>query len=245
MKKLYEENPLRFSLLWVILYVALLSLAENVSHGLGTEKLLTAPLCVLMTAFLAVWISKNGLAVPCGLCAVRGKAASYWYFLPLVLLASVNLWNGLTMNFSALESALYAVSRLCVGFLEEILFRGFLFRALRPEGLKKAVLISSLTFGIGHIVNLLNGAPVLSTLLQVCYACAIGFLFTILFLRSGSLVPCILTHSAVNILSAFAVQPAGLGEVWMSAAVAAIALGYSLALLRTGKAEIPRQPPVS
>lgn len=32
---------------------------------------------------------------------------------------------------------------------------------------------SKANFGIGHIVNLLNGAEVLSTILQICYAVAI------------------------------------------------------------------------
>lgn len=235
MRKLYEKDQLIFSSVWVILYVVLFSLADNISRNLGTEKLLTAPLCVLFTAFLAGWLSKNSLAESCGLCAVRGRLADYWYFLPLVLIASVNLWNGVTMNFSPLESALYAASMLCVGFIEEILFRGFLFQALRANGAKYAVLVSSLTFGIGHIVNLLNGAEVLSTLLQICYACAIGFLFTVLFLRCGSLIPCILTHSTVNVLSAFAVEPSEARGIWTAAALSVIALGYAAVILRAGK----------
>ena len=91
-----------------------------------------------------------------------------------------------------------------VGILEELIFRGLLFRAMEKDNRKAAVLVSSLTFGIGHIVNLLNGAPVLDTLLQIIYAVSIGLLFTILFLKTGSLIPCIITHSTVNALSAIA-----------------------------------------
>ena len=61
-----------------------------------------------------------------------------------------------------------------IGFLEEIIFRGFLFKMLEKDNVKTAIIVSSITFGMGHIVNLLNGADLVPTLLQVCYALAIG-----------------------------------------------------------------------
>ena len=60
-----------------------------------------------------------------------------------------------------------------------------------------------MTFGIGHIVNLLNGADIVPTLLQLCYAMAIGYLFVTIFYKSKSLVPCIVTHALINCLSIF------------------------------------------
>ena len=206
MNRLYQKNEVTFSLVWIVLYVVLFSAADQLSENLGTAKIITAPLCVAMTVFLAVWIRKNGLAEKYGLGRVTMDYKKYLYFLPLVLIVSVNLWRGAALHLSVLETALYVLSMLCVGFLEEIIFRGFLFVALCRENVKRAIIISSITFGIGHIVNLLNGAEVLSTLLQICYATAIGFLFTIIFYRSKSLIPCILAHSAINSLSAFAVS---------------------------------------
>ena len=35
---------------------------------------------------------------------------------------SINLWNGVTMKLSVLETVLYILSMLCVGFIEEIIF---------------------------------------------------------------------------------------------------------------------------
>lgn len=37
-----------------------------------------------------------------------------------------------------------------------------------------------------------------------CFAIAVGFLLVTIFYRGGSLLPCIFTHSAINILSTFA-----------------------------------------
>ena len=44
----------------------------------------------------------------------------------------------------------------------------------------------------------------LYALCQICFAVAVGFLFVTIFYRGGSLLPCVITHSAVNTLSAFA-----------------------------------------
>ena len=112
----------------------------------------------------------------------------------------------------------------------------FLFQALLPGGWKSAVLISSLTFGIGHLVNLFNssGADLFGSVLQVFYAVAIGFLFTILFLRTGSLYACILTHGIFNALSVFANESARTPEIdILSAAFLTVtALAYAIYILR-------------
>ena len=137
------------------------------------------------------------------------------------------------MNLSLLETVLYIVSMLCVGFLEELIFRGFLFRAMCKDNVKSAIIVSSITFGIGHIVNLLNGAELLSTLLQVCYAVAIGFLFTIIVYYGKSLIPCILCHSIVNSLSVFAVESDNLLDIITAIVIIVVSLTYTLWIIKT------------
>lgn len=181
MTRLYQKNEFTFSIVWIVLYVVLLSAADQISTRFGTAKAVTAPLTVAMTVFLAAWIGKNHLKEKYGLARVSIEYKKYLYFLPLILIASTNLWRGAALNMSVLETVLYVISMLCVGFLEEVIFRGFLFQALCKDNVKQAVVISSITFGIGHIVNLLNGAEIGPTLLQICYAVALGFLFTIIF----------------------------------------------------------------
>lgn len=233
MKKLYNKNEVTFSIIWIILYVVLLSIADSVSESLGTEKLITAPLCILMTAFLFFWLKKNNLMEKYGLCKFEGSMKKYLFFFPLVILCSTNLWNGVTMNLSLLGTVLYIVSMLCVGFLEELIFRGFLFRAMCKDNVKSAIIVSSITFGIGHIVNLLNGAELLSTLLQVCYAVAIGFLFTIIVYYGKSLIPCILCHGIVNSLSVFAVESDNLLDIITAIVIIVVSLTYTLWIIKT------------
>jgi len=228
MRKLLDRNPLVFALAWIGGYVASFSLADGLSGMLGIEKIVTAPVSVVVTGFLILWLRGQGKLKYYGIGKGSYPVKTYLYFLPLVLMASTNLWGGVQLRYSVLESILYVVSMICVGILEEIIFRGLLFQALRADDLKRAVVISSVTFGFGHIVNLLSGAELVPTLLQICYATAAGFLFTVIFLRSGSLIPCIVTHSVINSLSAFAGQRTEGLEMLSAGVLTVVAMGYAL-----------------
>ncbi len=203
MKRLYEKKPLLLALVLIGVYVVLFSLSDNISTTIGVEKIITAPVGIVLSLVLIFLLSKYGLLKEFGLCKGEKPQKSNLFYLPLVLIVLPNLWFGLRLNLSPIEALLSVITMLLVGFLEEVIFRGFLFKALCKDSLKTAVIISSVTFGFGHIINLLNGAAFFETLLQICYATAIGFLFTIIFYKTKSLWPCIITHSAVNSSSVF------------------------------------------
>ena len=131
----------------------------------------------------------------------------------------------------------FAVCMLCVGFLEEVIFRGLLFTAIAKDTIKSAVVLSSVTFGIGHIINLFNGSgmELVHNLCQIVFAIAVGFLLVTIFYRGGSLLPCILVHSAINALGTFA-NDAGLTmemRLLHLGALIAITVAYTLILTRT------------
>ena len=87
-----------------------------------------------------------------------------------------------------------------------MIFRGLLFKAIAKDNIKSAIVISSVTFGVGHIINLFNGSgmDLVDNLCQIVFAIAVGFLLVTVFYRGGSLLPCILVHAAINTLSTFA-----------------------------------------
>ncbi len=233
MTKLYEKNEMNFALVWIGLYVVLMSVADSLSESVGMAKCVTAPLAVVMTLVIFFWIRKNGLMEKFGLCKPEKGAKEYLYYIPLVLIASTNVWFGLRLNLSVPETVFYVISMFGVGFLEEIIFRGFLFKAMCESNVKTAIIVSSITFGLGHIVNLLNGAELASTIMQVCYAIAIGFAFTLLFYKGKSLWPCIVTHMAINSLSVFANREARTLSLAIVSAVflIVVSLGYAAYLL--------------
>ncbi len=204
-KKLYQKSELWFAIVWIVAYVVLASIGDNLSDKTGVLKAVTLPVLIALSAVLFFFVKKNGLSEKYGLCKPQLSGAEMLFYFPLIVLLTANLWYGVALNTSVAETLLYILSMLCVGFLEEMIFRGFLFNAMSVNGVKSAIAVSSITFGMGHIVNLINGsgADLLSNLLQVVYAAAIGFAFVMIYHKTKSLIPCILTHSIFNALSIF------------------------------------------
>lgn len=199
MKKLFETYEVLFCIALIVLYVAVNSFCmQNFGIGDWRSALVNTLFSIGLIALMMILKRTEYY----GLKGI-GNLKDYLYFLPLLLIVSVNLWSGIHINHTPLHTLFYILTMLNVGFIEEIVFRGFLFRMMAKDNLRTAILVSALTFGAGHIVNLLNGAELVPTLLQVCYAASIGYLFVIIFHRSGSLIPCIAAHSVNNALSVF------------------------------------------
>lgn len=206
MTKLYEKNELGFALLWIGIYCVWQSLANRVDQIIGIANSASAVFCLILASILFAFLQKGGLLHKYGICPPSASARQFLYYIPLFILATSNLWNGVAVNYPWPEMVFHILLMLCVGFVEEVIFRGFLFCAIAKDGIRGAIVISSVTFGIGHLLNLVNGSgmELMANLFQIVGAIAFGFLFVILFYRGGSLLPCIITHSAINILSAFA-----------------------------------------
>ena len=205
MTKLYKKNELTFAILWIVAYIVLSSLADQLSESIGIEKAATAVLHIVMSLILFIWVWKSGLNEKYGFCASKVPAKRFLYYLPLVIIASTSLWNGISLRFGLAGTVCYVISMCCVGFLEEVIFRGLLFRAMEKDNLKTAIIVSALTFGLGHIVNLFNGSgqDITATIIQIVFAVLVGFVLVLIFYYGGSLVPCILFHSVNNALNAF------------------------------------------
>ena len=231
MKKLYEKNELTFALVWIGIYVVGTSLAEALSETIGISKLVSAPFHLALAAALYLWVRRSGLAEKYGLFLPRYRLAQAWFFIPLVLVCLYKPAFSPTLRFSPAESALFVASMLCVGFLEELIFRGFLFRAIEKKNPTRAVVISSVTFGIGHIVNLLNGQNLPETLCQILFAVLVGFALVILFHKGKSLVPCIVFHGVFNALSVIANDEALNSALGGPVPAAAILLAASAVVL--------------
>ena len=158
MKKLYEKNELTFALVWIVIYCVLQSLANPLNKDIGVAYAASVAFCFWQAVVLFAFIRKNNLQKRYGLCKPLVPACRFLYYVPLVVLALGNLWNGVALNYTPVETACRIVCMLCVGFLEEVIFRGLLFKAIAKDNIKSAVIISSVTFGIGHIINLFNGS---------------------------------------------------------------------------------------
>ena len=236
MKKLYEKNELTFAIVWIVVYCVLQSLANPLNKAIGVAYAASAAFCVLQTVVLFAFIRKNNLQKRYGLCKPLVPACRFLYYVPLVVLASGNLWNGISLNYTPVETVCRIICMLCVGFLEEVIFRGLLFKAIAKDNIKSAVIISSVTFGIGHVINLFNGSgmDLVNNLCQIVFAITVGFLLVTIFYRGGSLLPCIFIHAAINTLGTFA-NDANLTtetHLFHLAVLIAVTVTYTLILTR-------------
>ncbi|MBP3524295.1 MAG: CPBP family intramembrane metalloprotease [Clostridia bacterium] len=238
MKKLYEKSEIWFAVAWIIVYVVVMG---NLRGNFGDESLYSMLAALVMASVLTVFIVRNRLTDRFGL-VLWTDSRKYLYFIPFVLLCTVNLWFGVSLHDSMGRQIVAVMTMALVAYVEEIIFRGLLYRAIEKDSVKQAIVISAITFGAGHIVNLLTGQGSLDTLLQMGYAIAIGFAFVMCFYKSGSLVPCIATHAIVNVTSKFSNHniPEQAEMLWSYGSflfIVLVAGGYALYLRSVPKSE--------
>lgn len=202
MNKLFEKHETLFCMLLIIIYIVVNSVCVQ---NFGFTSCISFIANTIFSVCLIALVLSLKKSAYYGFTKVQ-NLKQYLFFIPLVLIISVNLWNGFNTNHPTSEIVFHILTMINIGFIEELIFRGFLFRMMEKSSLNSAIIVSAITFGMGHIVNLLNGAELIPTLMQICYASAIGYLFVIIFHKSKSLVPCIITHCLVNSLSIFNVE---------------------------------------
>lgn len=230
MIKLYKKNEITFAILWIVLYTVSMGNLRN----LGDDSPYMMIGLIVISALMLLFVWKNGLMEKYGLSGWAKDNRAMLWFLPLWIITTINLWGGITPRY-AMPGQLFAiVSMAFVGFAEEMIFRGFLFKAMLKGGsVKTAVIVSSVTFGLGHIVNLFTGHELAETLMQMAFAIGYGFVVTMAFYKGGSLIPCILSHSLFDVFAQFAFRDAPALLNWISHGVMIILAGlYCLYLAK-------------
>ena len=201
MRKLYETKPVLFAVLWIVLYCVVMAPIRGRFGDDSVQMLLG--LTAISTGLL-LFINANKLQGELGFDRWIQNGRKILWLLPLWILSTGNLWSGLGLRYAGVNAVMATLSFLLVGFAEETIVRGFLFNGMRRTGsLTAAVIVSAVTFGMGHLVNLLAGQATLDTLLQMIFAVAWGFLLTYAYLKGGSLLACILIHGVIDAASVF------------------------------------------
>ena len=227
MRKFYETKPVLFAILWIVVYVVLIAPLRG-RFGDGSLQMLLG-LVAISNALLLV-IRLLGIQKELGMTRWLQNGRALLWLLPMWVLSTGNLWGGVSLRYDAITSVMAVLSFLLVGVAEEIIFRGFLFNGMRKAGrLTVAIVVSAITFGMGHMVNLLTGHATAETLVQMIFAVAWGFLFTFAYLKGGSLLPCIAIHGLIDAFSVFARDNAAADWAYIIATVV-IAVIYCLYL---------------
>ena len=95
---------------------------------------------------------------------------------------------------------------LTAGIKEELIFRGVIISTLMRQWkdrnlFRQAALVSGIVFGLIHAANIFAGADPLQTLFQVIGSVSVGFIFAAVYLRTGSILPCMLYHALHDIIA--------------------------------------------
>jgi membrane protease YdiL (CAAX protease family) len=196
---------------------AMIGAALAFAHMAGRPRgadfgLLRTPLAKAIGAMVAIWIGFIGVSL-------AWKAA-------ISLDDPQTLPDDLGIHGSTVNLVLVVVLvTVLAPIAEEIMFRGYIFRALRNwRGLWPAAIVTGLVFGAVHI----GSSPIGYALPLAAFGCGLCLLYE----WTGSLYPCIALHALNN---AFAL---GVDEKWgwelpvVMVAAATVALALAIALGR-------------
>jgi len=109
---------------------------------------------------------------------------------------------------------------MTVGFFEEIAFRGVVFLGIlkkAPEDKLRAfvsIALSSVIFGLVHLVNLIESAPG-AVFLQIGYSTLIGAMCAVVLLKTANIWLCVVIHGLYNFAGAV-IPRMGEGVIWDS-----------------------------
>jgi hypothetical protein len=119
-------------------------------------------------------------------------------FLPLLILPIAVVVSSGFKAASAGQMIGFAILTLMVGFAEEGLLRGVALRAMLPIGLTRAAVLSSVFFGIGHLLNLWHGSSPSAVIVQMIYSTLLGIGFAGVRLYTGTIWPAIAAHVLID-----------------------------------------------
>ncbi len=233
MKAFFETRPvagsvilwgawLAFVTLGALILAALVPDLAGYGTGVSASLVLVLVAVVLVAGLLAAfrWWRMAGFV-----------GLSKWRNLHLLWLPVLTLPLPLLGGLRPLEPAVLGsliVGYVATGFVEEGLYRGAILGLLRPSGIWRAVLISSLLFGLAHLGNIaLRGNPGLIAL-QVLGSATGGIGLAALRLRTRTIWPLIAIHALNDLFLQMGTLPVPL----VDAAHDIILLAYGIYLLR-------------
>lgn len=199
MRELQSNKPIIHALIWIFIYILFAMIGSNLSMLIGLSTLEFIVLLILSIVLL-LYIFKNKWLSYYGINKIKQlNVKRCLYYSPLLIIVGVNINSGLNTSLKFTEVITIMGIMLCVGFLEEIIFRGLLYKAIREKSSAKlAILISAITFGIGHIINLFNGYMVSQQIIQIIIAISIGMLLSIIFEYTNNIIPGVIFHFMFN-----------------------------------------------
>jgi len=189
-----NRNPIAFGLLIYLFFFLASALPQIFFKNVISQTLLIfgsllfKALAALLVIFLLKWFKDTGFSS-------KWKAA--WLLIPLGILVFLDVGEvfSLKLTLSTIVAGFFFGLLTAIG--EESLFRGIILRTFLPFGVFRSVIVTSILFGLWHIVNLFVVSPSY-VLIQVFGAFLIGIFFASIRLRMNTIIPLIVAHTLID-----------------------------------------------
>ena len=140
MRKLYEKKEILFAVLWIVAYCVVLGTLRG---DFGDDSIWMLLALIAFSAGIAAFVKVNHLEEKYGLAGWPKDMKKYLYFIPMWILATGNIWGGFAPSCRGTALIFSVSSMILVGYVEEMIFRGFLFRAMLAGNTPAAAIIVS------------------------------------------------------------------------------------------------------
>lgn len=201
------KHPLLFSFLMTLLILVFPIVSGTIAAVFTLNELqgrLVQALAFILAGIVGCVIGKSGFGslknVGLSNVVIR-RYKDYLWFIPLIISEVIPLFAGFKKDLNIPMLVVLAIFTMAVGFAEELYFRGLIAKSLQKKSWIAAIVISSLFFSVGHLSNLLAGANMLDTLLQVAFAFIFGVVAAEIALSGKSLLIPIVWHTIHNFIS--------------------------------------------
>lgn len=122
------------SVVLIIVYFALVNLAIRLSSVINLPNSINALTGIIFMIGIILYLKKKKLLSYYGFNNLKClEYKNLLYFIPMIIIALSNLRYGIHINDSLLQIVLISLKAIGVGFTEEILFRGFMMKALMKK----------------------------------------------------------------------------------------------------------------
>ena len=147
----------------------------------------------------------------------------------LIMIVSNIIENGIVGGLPAADTPIGILNGIlhgiASGFYEAVACRGVVLSLMmycsynKKDRITRSVVISGLCFGVAHLLNLLSADTVM-TLIQVCYATAVGIFFGGVYVRTRNLWGPVIFHSLIDIAEFIYIGDAGLTSYALASSIA-------------------------
>lgn len=197
---------------WLCLTVGIAALMAKSGRALTLEDTIGSrigPSWGLALAFLiGVTLFLNRPAV--GLREPVSARSLLLLWVPVVYLAVMLFFASASTPLPLRTAVIVIANTIMVGMSEELMFRGILFEGLLTRlRIWPAALLSSVAFGVVHVLNGLATGQWIDASIQALSAFMLGIGFMAIRIRTGSLYPMMIVHAIWDVLLIWQVMAPG------------------------------------